>query len=212
MKHLIVIGLIGILCNLFSPKIVGHMDPLPEEMLPNPIIMATCPLTISEWRADFGRDSATGFTANNLKIFEETCHQAVEAFPKFIKRENIKIDLSGTVYFSVSLMPFLQDKGGFDYRNLNDADFRFAERVKHYTPDGRLYTILGYTQHFPRNIYLRNDVSDKNGRPNKQFQETLSHEIFHAMSFHYGLFASYDGDKNAKDEKLAKKFSQYLGY
>ena len=92
------------------------------------------------------------------------------------------------------------------------ADAQDLERVDIlcYDDDGNVIPIWGYHQRKIASIFMRNDVLD-GGAPNQMFKMVFAHELFHAMSYQYGVLDQYDGDKTAADEKMARKFTISLG-
>jgi len=72
--------------------------------------------------------------------------------------------------------------------------------------------VWGFFQRSSGNIYLRNDVLTRRGLPNEAFMHTFAHEIFHAMSYFYGLWQSHPFDKDDWDEQLARAFTRHIGF
>ncbi len=101
---------------------------------------------------------------------------------------------------------------GLHPRNLNDIKFRFANRTKEYTSDGRVYNIWGYFQRYNGNVYVRNDVlNDDGGAVNGGFKVTFSHELFHALSYKYGIYNQHKGNKGSVEEAMAEQFTDSMG-
>jgi hypothetical protein len=184
---------------------IAFADPMPPTQTEK--IHLTIPhcsqFTIIEWRGDPDFPKWTTPNPQTLQVLEEVCYLALKTFPEFT---GYKIKKS--FKFSLALMPFSLERSGQGKRNLNDIKNRFKYRNKSYN-QGEVVPILGYTQHNQRIIYLRHDVLWLD-QPNPDFKITLIHEMFHALSYHHGLYASHPGDKNQADEIQAQQFVDWL--
>jgi hypothetical protein len=124
----------------------------------------------------------------------------MKAFPKFVKDRGYTINNSGKLDTSVCFMPVNSSP-----RNLNDVDYRFSSRTKTYDSDGNSQAIWGYFQRHANHIYIRNTGATFH-------KVVFVHELFHAASYHYGIYNQHTGNKDLKDEKLAQDFTDYIGY
>lgn len=176
------------------------MTPLPEEKLEQSIFLSgkCAHVEIVEWRGS-RQDSV---------LLDAICQEVLDKFPLFIK-EKTNFKLSRTELFSQSLsvIPF-----NSKFRNLNDTEFRFSARSGiEYDEDGAVMPILGYHQRSTSFIYVYNVVKI-DGKLNPQFRTVFAHELFHALSFQWGIFQQHSGDKNIKEEEMAQEFTNWLGY
>ena len=155
--------------NLFQ------MTPLPSELLNKPISLPNCPVAkIVEWRG-------SKVDAGSIRIIDEVCKLVLTKMQILVYSTNI---------ISISIIP-----NNDEIRNLNDSEYRFANRVKHYK-DGRLYRIKGYTSRIHNHIFISSD----------KFATVLAHELYHILSWNNGLYIN-----DIEDEKNAKMFTQQLG-
>lgn len=176
--------------SLADTKVVGHMEPLPSEALDQPITLQDCSgLTIEEWRGSVTDDKA-------LKKLNAICKRAIAEFESFIKSKGLKKRNNSNFKYHVALLPDTKN-----YRGMNDMKFRFADRfVKK--------ELWAYTSRDNRYIFMVSSVDIP------EMPSIFSHELFHALSMHYGIFdahANTDSERVAKDEKLALEFEKYLG-
>lgn len=84
---------------------------------------------------------------------------------------------------------------------MNDIKYRFYNRSMRFELTGLTRANIGYTF----NISNMNDP---------QFVVSFVHELFHAMSYHYGLFKNHPGNQSqkiARDEMYAEEFTLYCG-
>lgn len=203
--------LVGWACFLLGTNIsadqAGPMTPLPEEKLPKPIyLQEECRLVaIREWRIN--KSDQTGPERYALGEIDKICQEVVVRFPDFIKYRNLKMEKSYEDFFvSLSLIP--DDSKS---RDLNDLEGRFNGRSSEYDEKGKPLPILGYHQRDADYIYLYNEVLE-DGHVNLQFRVVLAHEFYHAMSWQYGIYQQYQGNKDLQEEKMAKQFTDWLGY
>lgn len=177
------------------------MDPKSDELLSDPINLKNCPgLQIIEWRAS---DTVrTRMDPPGIAALNQTCERAFKAFPGFVKARNLTPIKSEPFQWFVCLMPGLQELGGTQARNLNDSLDRFKDRA--ILSEGFFYG--AWTAHQRKKIFMRNDIYLENGSINPKLITIFSHELFHAMSWHYKIF-----ENSEKDEMLAVEFTEHLG-
>lgn len=181
-------------------KTIGHMHSLTSEELKSPINLTDCMgVKIIEWRP------LPSSSSKAIEVINKTCAMAVAKFHEFLIKENRDISSKEKFIWNVIIIPF--DNG---YRNMNDNDFRFFIREKIYRNDGTILLIPGYTQHQLKDIFIVNEIINSDGTVNNRFVTIFAHEMFHALSWHNGVYQSHLGDKSQKDELLAVKFTQYL--
>ena len=211
MRYLLVaVGVLYCLQASAEPR-VSTMQPTKQERLPVALKLKDCSgVQIIEWRPAPGF-THTGPSDEALAVINQTCKLARSNFGKFLQGENITLKDPRPFAQSLCLIPARLDRSGDEPRNLNDAFFRFSERKKTYNPDGSLPILWGYTQHRTHTVYIRNDVLNDDGTVNHRFVTIFAHELYHAMSWHSGVYASYsEANKSAKDERLARAFTRYL--
>lgn len=180
-----------------SPKVdyqasKGIMSPMPAEKLPQPIkLKGPCQgVSIIEWRG-------SSIDYKSVKVIQKTCKLAVTKFEKFIQTQpSYKLSEPVTNFDTQLCLLPLNSKP----RNLNDIKYRFVRRVVK-------EDVWGYYQIVTDNIYIRNDPYIGN-QVNPQFRRVLAHEIFHAMSYQYGISEQHSDDQS--EERLAEKFTRYL--
>jgi len=184
MKYILILLAILIASTASADElIVGHMKPLPNELLNNPIHL-DCGLSIRE---------ARGGPPPEL---ETQCLHAKKNFFRFINFKGIK-PREANFAWSMSFLP-----EGKCYRCLNDTSYRFKYR---FIPGN----VIGYTGKDEQYSWVISDYKDP------QFNVTFVHELFHALSMHYGVYDSHPGslkDKTNRDEILAQEFTEGLGY
>ena len=167
-------------------KLTGHIMPLDSELL-SPSIHLACGLTIKEWRGG-PRDRAR---------VESLCMLAIKSLDPYLKENHLEKIHNRPFDWSASLLPW-----GKCYRCINDLDWRFRYRQARFLVTG--YTSLSYQYTFTvGNIEHRN------------FDVSFLHEMWHAMSYYYGIYDNHPGDEAAKliaDEHLAVGFTQWLGF
>lgn len=200
-KHLFVILFTIFIANaVWAQSYSKQMTPIASEKLKNPIALSeVCSsVKIVEWRDS--NHKATKLTDGNIKALKRYCKEAMETFPKFVKERGYKLRKGGKLKLSVCMMPVDSDP-----RNLNDIDYRFSARTKTYDEDGNVQRIWGYFHRNASHIYLRNTAANYH-------RVVFMHELFHAASYHYGVYDQHSGDKDKKDEVMARDFTAYLGY
>lgn len=202
---------IGLVCFLFGTAIsaeeVGPMTPLPEEKLSKPIYFREeCNLVaIREWRTN--QPDQTGPNSAVIKEISRICQEVVTRFPDFIKYRNLKMEKSYEDFFvNLSIIPDDQKS-----RDLNDLESRFNGRAAEYDEKGKPLPILGYHQRAASYIYIYNEII-QDGQINPQFKLVLAHEFCHAMSWQYGIYQQHQGNKDLQEEKMARQFTDWLGY
>lgn len=176
------------ICAAADEKIIGHMDSLDGELLSKQISLVGCGLTIYEWRGSKP-------SKQNIAKLNAVCKRAIQAFIPFVKSHGYKPQSNKQFAFSVALLPFNKF-----YRSLNDTKYRFIYRPQK-------ANLLGYTSKNISWIFMIGDMREETAM-------VLSHEIFHAMSMHYGIYETHNADINRcgeKDEELADEFTESLG-
>lgn len=140
------------------------------EMLPLPSEVLNTPIHLA--------CGATLVESNGYEDFEhvdELCSFTKEKFEEFFKLKDSRLT------FGISLIPV-----GSKYRELNDLSFRFSSRqIKD--------QLIGYTSKTRHHVFSASNVGEN-------FDVTLVHELFHALSMDNGV---YDID----NEVLAEKFT-----
>jgi hypothetical protein len=180
-----------------GPMVRGNPMPFESERISPISLSKECNnVKIIEWRGD--RKESDVATINDV------CNKVVDGFPKFIKEMGGEVPKTSPKY-SLSIIP-----GGNEYRNLNDHKYRFVDRPKFCSVDGREcrsgerpFDLIGYTDFINDHIFINNKI-------NRKFQNTLAHEMFHELSQESGLYDTYKDP--IMDERLADKFSEWLGY
>lgn len=191
---------IFILITLFTVNAVAgyssQMTPTFDEKLSDPIALTgVCSkVNIVEWR---GEVPMTQSAINRLK---RSCEDAMSNFPKFVKSKGYKIKKPGKLHTSICLMPVNSNP-----RNLNDIDYRFSSRTMTFDENGNVDPIWGYFQRHTNHIYLRDSSVTYH-------KVVFVHEMFHAASYYYGIYNQHKGNKNLKDERMARDFTDYIGY
>ncbi len=175
------------------------VEPLPEELLAVPIELPSCPgVRIIEWRTD-PRRPQFGPTAEHLATLDSGCRKAMYRFREFVRIARIRVrEVDRPLDLPVSVVPENDEP-----RSLNDTRFRFRLRaLEAARPPPRIW---GYCHHRPLYVVLTVDGPAEN---------TMAHEVFHAMSFHYGAIALDTGPlafRLARDELRAQAFTEMLG-
>ena len=186
-RYIIFILAILITSSAFADeRIVGYMPPLPEEMLTDPITL-DCGLTINEVRGG----------SLDVPRLNSMCMHAYDNFFKFIETKGLKTNHNNPFVWNISFLP-----EATCYRCLNDEKYRFKYRYVH-------GAVIGYTDKNQQYIFMFVDNKDR------EFKTTYVHELFHAMSMYYGVYDNHPGGwstKTAADEKLARGFTEWLGY
>jgi hypothetical protein len=170
---------------LADQRILGHMTPLPNEFLADPVTL-DCGITVQE---------ARGITLDYPRL-NSLCTHAYANFFKFIDAKGLKTSHRASFKWNASFLP---EKPC--YRCLNDEAYRFKYRHVH----GNL---IGYTDKDVGYAFM-SSVRDA------QFNTTFVHELFHSMSMYYGVYDNHPGNwaaKTAADEVLAQDFTEWLGY
>jgi hypothetical protein len=164
---------------------VGHMKPYASETLAQPMRLG-CGVTVFEWR---------GGGIDRAKV-ESLCLLATSNFDDFLAKVGIRKLHDKRFDWSLSLSPW-----GNCYRCINDLEWRFRYRAAR-------FWVTGYTSFNFRYTFMMGNT----GHPN--FNVTVAHELFHAMSYYYGVFEQHRGNRAQKiiaDEKLAVGFTKWLG-
>lgn len=196
---------------LADSKVVGHMEPLPHELLAQPIKLTNyCKgVTIVEWRPTKDSVSITSPSKEAQKVIEKACNKALSNLQKFANKHNLKIDKNKKFKAKIALMPADIYNDGRLYRNLNDNRYRFKNRTRK-----DIQYIWGWGSENGY-LYVRNDVLKYGKQPNPAFELVFVHELWHVISFQYDIFDNLSNDedeKYRKDEELAQDFSEFNGY
>ena len=175
------------------------IEPLQEELLAEPIELPSCPgVHIVEWRTD-PRKPQLGPTPENLAVLDSGCRKAMYRFREFVRVARIRVRAADRPFeLPVSVVP--QDDAP---RNLNDTRIRFRQRAGE--APHRPARIWGFCRHRPLYVILTVDGPA---------ETTMAHEVFHAMSIHYGALALDTGPwtaRAARDEQRARAFTEMLG-
>lgn len=197
-----------------SPYDKNHMAPFSSEKLPSPINLSdNCAgVQVIEWRPTIGQMRSTYPSEKAKATLNEICNLAVKNFRKFILSHNYIIGRIENFSQSVSLLPADIYNHGADLRNLNDSSYRFFNRYKEYDENGDVIPIWGYHSRSTSHIFIRNDVLAGNGKEaNLEFKTIFAHELFHAMSYQFGIFNQHSGNQTIADEKMARRFTKFLG-
>ena len=139
-------------------------------------IKLSCGVTIFEWRG----------SKPDEKRVEKWCNKAKKAFPTFIKK---KFDVEVTTEhfeYSLSLIPF-----GDSYRDLNDLAYRFNDRT---------INVYGTVDNPNNWMFVLSDMS------HYEFNNTIVHELYHAMVDYYSL---KNLQSHAEEEKSALEFERW---
>jgi hypothetical protein len=167
--------------------IEGHMEPLASELLAQPVALG-CGAVIREWRG-------SAVDAAVIQNLEDLCARSLVAFRPFLARHGLAVVKNHPFTFQVSLIP---DEHG--YRGLNDRTYRFRDR-----PGSE--DVWGYTSYASAYFFMLSDPQ------HPAFARTFVHELFHALSWHHGVFAAHAGayaQKLAQDEALARLFADEI--
>ena len=160
----------------FQRELLGHTHPFQRELLENPITLK-CGAVIREWR---------GSPINKEKVEKLCTFTKVRFFP-FMKSKGFNVNESVPFTYSLSFIP-----NSSQYRDLNDSEYRFSGRSTR-------FKISGYTLNDVRYAFNLSNTY------NHQFNVSLVHELFHALSFHYDV-------NGPDDEILAEEFTmKYMG-
>jgi len=185
-RFIILFAILLVASTAFGDQyIVGHMPPLPNEFLSNPVTL-DCGVTIQEVRG----------VSLDYAHLNSLCIHAYSNFFKFVEAKGLKTSHRKSLRWNASFLPERPC-----YRCLNDETYRFRYRHVH----GNL---IGYTDKDIEYAFM-SSVRDH------QFSTTFVHELFHSMSMYYGVYNNHPGNwtaKTAADEVLAQDFTEWLGY
>jgi hypothetical protein len=202
-----------------------------EETMPSERLRKTIKLKylcknvrIVEWRPSNIEYNISKRTYHSVKELNATCNYVVAHFIKKYKvRLNIKRVSSNKYKYElpsridVSLLPFASYDGGRSARNLNDYKYRFRERAKS-LGKGNLW---GYYSRQSSHLYVRNDVLNKHrtvirfGKAKirvNEFHHAFAHELYHALSYKYGLYHKLGYKAQSLEEKMARQFTEEIGF
>jgi hypothetical protein len=201
-----------------SSEIVGHIAPLPNELLSQPIILNDCPgVKIIEWTGSPNKPNTTP-NEKTIDVLNKVCKQSQKMFVNFVSSYNLKVDTSLEFRYTVSILPWnafdaagkVWGPGdGDDYRALQDTKWRFNTRFQANDP---IKEYLGWTERSLHHLFVLNDVLDHE-KNHDSFIDVFAHELFHAMSEYYGLYSSLSENVSIRqniDEKLADKFGKLV--
>jgi hypothetical protein len=202
------------LCSNLAFADSNNQTPLYYELLPNPINLSNyCSnSSIIEWRG-------SQISKDAIDIINYYCNLTIDNFYKFTLDRGYNLEKVSFNY-NYSLMVWNPEKGGKEYRNLNDTKFRFSSRPGYCDPLGNEITYTGqcsngqspapvdaWINYELKIIFMRNDPLINNS-VNLIFAEVLVHETFHGLSKLTGL-------RNRltiiQEEKLAREFTIKLG-
>jgi hypothetical protein len=202
--------IIGLIVIFSSSAIAGSysksMLPTASERLDDPIsLVGVCEgVEVIEWRATAGYKKQTGLSEDKIKIVKNVCKLAVNKFPEFAKKRGYKLTNSDKFETKVCVMPAKMELDGDSPRNLNDINYRFSERSDK-------DPLWGYYHRYKNYVFVRNDVKLDNGKTNHHFKTVFAHELFHAMSYRYGMYNKHPGNRDRVDEVMAQQFTVYIG-
>lgn len=183
------------------------MTPLPQEQLEEPInLTQNCRnVQIQEWRASSELENTIPSEVA-VKVMDRACHWAVSNFPTFVAARGYSLENYYPPTARLSIIPADLNHQGAEPRNLNDILFRFSSRTQHRNQNGDIIPIWGYFQRSTLHIYLRNDVLI-GSVANANFVLTFVHELFHAMSWQFGIFPQHRNSPESEEERLADQFA-----
>lgn len=167
----------------------GPMTPLQEERLSPPLELP-CGLVITEWRGGASDAAAQRHVAT-------LCRLARSHFGRYIRRAGYHRTHHRPFHYRAALLPT-----GVEYRALNDTTWRFRGRTDPTLIWGTVVQDLGY-------MFLVGDTTEES------FDVTFLHELFHAMSFFYGVVDQHGGtleERKDAEERLARGFTRDLGH
>lgn len=183
-----------------------QLYPVASEQLPEIIKLPQCPwFSIIEWRTS--QDNIYGGPSDKAKsLLGDACQKAVKKFPLFLKKEKINLPIDFTQFHqNISLIPISEN-----FRDLNDTSFRFKDREKTYDTNGQLNIIWGYTDFNTHLTFIRNDIIDKDGIVSNTTLLVFTHELYHAMSWHFKI-NDYYHNSAIIEEAMAQKFTTFMG-
>lgn len=168
-----------VLANVF---VSGHMEPFKNELLNKPINLCENVKLVELHRSISDRQ---------LQDLQETCIVATSNFNRFLDYKNLdQRDIAGFKW-QVSFLPI-----DSQYRHLNDLKYRFINR-SHFK---NVSTIPGYNNPQIKMLFVQDDLEDEHTKT------IFAHELFHAMSWQFGIFRNVEAD-----EKLAVEFTNFIG-
>lgn len=186
-------------------------EPLPSELLKNPIALKCDAIKIDEWRPDSHYPQFTSMTPEGIAALNTYCLLAIKKYPDFLKELGGFIFTVRPIEMNITLAPANKYLDGLLPRNLNDN----SGRIKFVSPE---CCIWGSWFTSTKRLFLRNDpVYFAGGNPNKPFrnkhwERTFLHEMAHIMNDFYGVFRTFPPLSVYDDEKLAEEFVTWLGY
>lgn len=203
MKHFLIVRAAAVLLSTTAigaaeerePPSARVMTPLPEEQLPKAIwLSGKCSgIAIREWVVT---NNGSVRKPAAIRYMDRLCNQAVGAFGAFAAERKLVPAHSEQFNWRISLLP-----DGDCYRCLNDLKYRFAYRAVQ-------RPVWGYTGLYERYSFLLNEIYVV-GVPDRMWRRVWVHELFHALSMHYGIFWAHadDNEERARiDERYAREF------
>lgn len=185
--HIILAIILVSTIALADQKIVGHMAPLPTELLDNPIAL-DCGATIREAKGIL-------LTKKLLIKLNTMCNTAHMNFFTYAEVRHLEITNGDHFEWYLSFLP-----EATCYRCLNDEAYRMNGRMV------KGSDVTGFIQHDISYSFITTTQDD-------EFSATYLHELFHAMSYHYGVWGSLEGsfeEKVQKEEKMAEEFAKWI--
>lgn len=211
MQKIIIIILCLFVFGFNHNYVIGHPEPFENELLKNAIVLTNnCSnVSIVEWR---GYD----FSSKDVKIINDSCNLVYDKFYKFIEKKGIKAKDKIKPFYRLSLIPWDESFDGRGYRNLNDSNYRFNDRPRFCSTNGREcsenenpYPFRGWTNIVVKIVFIRNDPI-YSGFVNNKFRAVFAHELFHSLSWESSAYSSHNNI--SLEENLANEFAASLGY
>jgi len=175
-----------------------HNEPFPFEKKEIKLSGNCSDVVIAEWQDD-------NITDEKIKIIDSVCQNAFNNFKTFLKIKNISINKEIKLNVQISLLNV-----GDKPRQLNNI-IRFYNQSEMFDENGKYITKYGRYYFKSRFIYTINEVI-KNNKPYSFFQETLSHEIFHALIDQNDIRNKLPFPFYESDEKFAQEFAIFLNF
>lgn len=153
---------------------------------------------IVEWQDD-------KITNDKIEIINSICQKSFNNFKNFLNNKNILIKKPIKLNVKISLLNV-----GDKPRELNDI-VRFYNQSEMFDENGKYITKYGRYYFKSHHIYTINEII-KDDIPYQFFQETLSHEIFHALIDQNNVRMELPMPIYESDEKFAQEFAIYLNF
>jgi hypothetical protein len=186
------------------------VEPMTQELLPEPIKLECKGLTIIEWRSTPQFQKMTSPSPEAIAVINHLCSEAFSKYPEFLWSQFNWTATTTDHNFDVkiSMIPSNNNLDGDAPRSLNDFKFRFSNIPQ-------VCCNLGLYLENRSYLLLRNDpLILSHGKlvqyPN--FAKIFVHELAHVMNDKFGYKNKYfPGDVN-RDEALAQNFSVWMGF